>query len=118
MYRIQFDGGCLTISDASGEGCTVPISQERRRAARAALDSAIAEAVRDAGVGGEHVSAKLFSGDLRVYAEGGYVNIQILDAERDLANYVRLTPADAAALSAQLADAATRARPVALAIAS
>ena len=118
MYRVGLRDGSLFISDAAGEGCAVPIPRERRRTVRAALDSAIAEALREPGIAHEHVSAKLISGDLRVYAEGGYVNIQILDAERDLANYVRLTPADATALSAQLAGLGTLPRALALAIAS
>ncbi len=106
VYRVGFDGNSLNIADAAGEGCAVRIPPERRAAVRAALDAVTAEAVLDPSVVQEHVSARLFSGDLRVYAADGHVNIQILDSERDLANYVRLTPADAKALAAEVARSA------------
>ncbi len=102
VYRVGFDGSRLTIADATGEGCEVRIPKEGRAAVRAALDAVTAEAMLDPTIANEHVSARLFSGNLRVYAAGGHVNIQILDSERNLANYVRLTPTDAQALAAQL----------------
>ncbi len=103
VYFVRFDRSRLTIEDAAGEGCGVRIPNERRAAVRATLDAATAEAVLDPPITREHVAAKLFSGNLRVYAADGLVNIQILDSRRDLANYVRLTPKDAKALAAQLA---------------
>ncbi len=102
MYRVGFDGSRVTIADATGEGCGVRIPSEGLAAVRAALDAVTAEAVLDPALANEHVSVRLFSGNLRVYAAGGHVNIQILDSERNLANYVRLTPTDAKALAAQL----------------
>ncbi|MFN2520338.1 MAG: hypothetical protein ABR525_04750 [Candidatus Limnocylindria bacterium] len=106
VYRVAFDGTSLTIADAAGEGCAVRIPPERQAAVCAALHAVTAEAVLDPSIVREHVSARLFSGDLRVYAADGHVNIQILDSERDLANYVRLTPADAKALAAEVGRSA------------